>query len=142
MEEMEQERKNREREEKERAERMKKIKEDFNDPNSQWDKDKADIEGITQKDEEVKKQREREKEIERKQGAAGQTNKEPNAKADFKGVEKDSDTVSKREASEPNGAGAATVEKEERKNPTRKKTQDAKGAEEEPKAAKPKAALE
>lgn len=56
MEEMEQERKNREREEKERAERMKKIKEDFDMPSTQWDKDKADIEGITQKDEEAKKQ--------------------------------------------------------------------------------------
>ena len=55
MEEMEQERKNREREEKERAERMKKIKEDFDMPVTQWDKDKADIEGITQKDQEAKK---------------------------------------------------------------------------------------
>ena len=58
MEEMEQERKNRENEERERAERMKKIKEDFDVPTTQWDKDKADIEGITQKDEEAKKQRE------------------------------------------------------------------------------------
>jgi mannan polymerase II complex ANP1 subunit len=58
MEEMEQERIAREKEEKERAERMKKIKEDFNDPNSQWEKDKTDIEGITKKEEELQKQHE------------------------------------------------------------------------------------
>ena len=52
---MEQERKNRENEERERAERMKKIKEEFNDPESQWEKDKNDIEGITVKDKETKK---------------------------------------------------------------------------------------
>ncbi|KAL9039278.1 MAG: hypothetical protein Q9180_002625, partial [Flavoplaca navasiana] len=52
MEEMENERKNREREEKERAERAKKIKEEFNDPGSQWEKDKSDIEGISKKEEE------------------------------------------------------------------------------------------
>ena len=52
---MEQERKNRENEERERAERMKKIKEEFNDPESQWEKDKSDIEGITSKDKETKK---------------------------------------------------------------------------------------
>ncbi|CAL8577133.1 Mannan polymerase II complex anp1 subunit [Xanthoria parietina] len=54
MEEMENERKNREREEKERAERAKKIKEEFNDPGSQWEKDKSDIEGISKKEEENK----------------------------------------------------------------------------------------
>ena len=54
MEEMENERKNREREEKERAERAKKIKEEFNDPNSQWEKDKSDIEGISKKEDESK----------------------------------------------------------------------------------------
>lgn len=58
MEEMEQERKNREKEEKERAERMNKIKEEFDAPNAQWDKDKADIEGITRKDEEAKERQE------------------------------------------------------------------------------------
>ena len=58
MEEMEQERIAREKEEKERAERMKKIKEDFNDPNSQWEKDKTAIEGITKKEEELQKQQE------------------------------------------------------------------------------------
>ena len=55
MEEMEQERKNREREEKERADRMKKIKDEFNDPNSQWEKDKTDLENIAQKEEEISK---------------------------------------------------------------------------------------
>ncbi|KAL9584356.1 MAG: hypothetical protein Q9212_002171 [Teloschistes hypoglaucus] len=53
MEEMENERKAREREEKERTERAKKIKEEFNDPNSQWEKDKTDIEGISKKEEEA-----------------------------------------------------------------------------------------
>ncbi len=43
---MEQERIAREAEEKERAERMKKIKEQFTDPNSQWEKDKTDIQNI------------------------------------------------------------------------------------------------
>lgn len=43
MEEMEKERIAHEEEEKERAERMKKIKEQFTDPNSQWEKDKTDI---------------------------------------------------------------------------------------------------
>ncbi|KAL8765404.1 MAG: hypothetical protein Q9209_007510 [Squamulea sp. 1 TL-2023] len=54
MEEMENERKNREREEKERAERAKKIKEEFNDPGSQWEKDKSSMEGISKKEEENK----------------------------------------------------------------------------------------
>lgn len=54
MEEMETERKNREKEEKERVERAKKIKEEFNDPGTQWEKDKADIEGISKKEEESK----------------------------------------------------------------------------------------
>ena len=43
---MEEERIARENEEKERAERMKKIKEQFTDPNSQWEKDKSDIQNI------------------------------------------------------------------------------------------------
>ncbi|KAL8761731.1 MAG: hypothetical protein Q9184_002173 [Pyrenodesmia sp. 2 TL-2023] len=51
MEEMENERKNREKEEKERAERAKKIKDEFNDPGSQWEKDKSDIEGISKEEE-------------------------------------------------------------------------------------------
>jgi mannan polymerase II complex ANP1 subunit len=46
MQEMEQERLARESEEKERAERMKKIKEQYTDPNSQWEKDKADIQSM------------------------------------------------------------------------------------------------
>lgn len=47
---MENERKAREEEEKEKAERMKRIKEQFNDPNSQWEKDKADIQNIAMKE--------------------------------------------------------------------------------------------
>ena len=46
MQEMEQERLARENEEKERAERMKKIKEQYKDPNSQWEKDKTDIQNM------------------------------------------------------------------------------------------------
>jgi mannan polymerase II complex ANP1 subunit len=49
MQEMEQERLARESEEKERAERMKKIKEQFTDPNSQWEKDKSDIQDMAEK---------------------------------------------------------------------------------------------
>lgn len=60
MEEMEQERRNRENEEKERAERAKKIKEEFIDPNSQWEKDKTDIENISKKDEEAQRLKEAE----------------------------------------------------------------------------------
>ncbi|KAI9836562.1 MAG: Mannan polymerase II complex anp1 subunit [Sarea resinae] len=55
MEEMEQERLARENEEKERAERAKKIKEEFADPNSQWEKDKADIQEMALKEQENKK---------------------------------------------------------------------------------------
>lgn len=56
MEEMEQEKRNQENEEKERQERAKKIKEEFNDPNSQWEKDKNVIEGISQQDEQIRKE--------------------------------------------------------------------------------------
>lgn len=58
MEEMEQERRNRENEEKERAERAKKIKEEFSDPGSQWEKDKHVMEGMNQKDEQIRKEHE------------------------------------------------------------------------------------
>jgi mannan polymerase II complex ANP1 subunit len=40
---MEEERKAREKEEQDKADRMKKIKDQFADPNSQWEKDKTDI---------------------------------------------------------------------------------------------------
>ena len=56
MEEMEQERRNRENEEKERVERMKKIKEEFNDQGGQWEKDKNAIDGISQKEEQIRKE--------------------------------------------------------------------------------------
>ena len=55
MEEMEQERKNREKEEKERADRMKKIKDEFNEPNTQWEKDKSELKDIAAKEEMEKK---------------------------------------------------------------------------------------
>jgi hypothetical protein len=52
--EMEQERIARENEEKERGERMKKIKEQFADPNSQWEKDKSDIQNMALEDDKEK----------------------------------------------------------------------------------------
>ena len=57
MEEMEEERKAHEKEENEKAERMKKVKEDFHDPNSQWEKDKADIQALVIKEEQAQKKK-------------------------------------------------------------------------------------
>ncbi|KAL8793693.1 MAG: hypothetical protein Q9195_003742 [Heterodermia aff. obscurata] len=145
MEEMEQERKNREREEMERAERMKKIKEDFNDPNSQWDKDKADIEGITQKDEEAKKQREQDNESERKQDASGQHVKDTSEKAEPKGIKKDSldtDAGSVKEALDSKEGKEVPIAKEEKRGAAPIDALEANGPKEEPKAAKPKAAAD
>lgn len=61
MEEMEQERVARENEEKERTERMKKIKDQFSDPNSQWEKDKTDIQNEALKEKANQKEKEKEK---------------------------------------------------------------------------------
>ncbi|KAL8758753.1 MAG: hypothetical protein Q9199_001228 [Rusavskia elegans] len=108
MEEMENERKNREREEKERAERAKKIKEEFNDPGSQWEKDKSDIEGISKKEEESKAREGTEQAPNAKAGkdsaAAGPAKQEAKAPAkekadtkqvDSKGVKGESKEVKK-----------------------------------------------
>ncbi|TVY40485.1 Mannan polymerase II complex subunit [Lachnellula occidentalis] len=54
MEEMEQERQAREQEETDRVERMKKIKDQFADPNSQWEKDKTDIQNEAMKEKKAK----------------------------------------------------------------------------------------
>lgn len=54
MEEMEQERLAHEKEENEKAERMKKLKDQFADPNSQWEKDKTDIQNQAVKEKEQK----------------------------------------------------------------------------------------
>ncbi len=51
MQEMEEERNSRAQEEKEREERIKRIKEEFKDPNSQWEKDKAGIAEKTRQEE-------------------------------------------------------------------------------------------
>ena len=139
MEEMEQERKNREREEMERAERMKKIKEDFNDPNSQWDKDKADIEGITQKDEEARKKREQEKELEQKKAAAAQQAKDKVEKAEPKGAKKES-TNAGNGASK--GAKEAVSETEDIKAKDAGEGRDAAGGKDERKAQVAKGAKE
>ncbi|KAI9731312.1 MAG: Mannan polymerase II complex anp1 subunit [Cirrosporium novae-zelandiae] len=73
MEEMEAERKAREQEEKERAEKVKKIKEDFSDPGSQWEKDKADLQKIQEKEQAAREAAEK---------AAGEGNEEgPRAQA-------------------------------------------------------------
>lgn len=53
---MEQERIARENEEKERADRMKKIKDQFDDPNSQWEKDKTDIQNEALKEKKEKEE--------------------------------------------------------------------------------------
>jgi len=55
---MEQERVAREQEEKERVERMKKIKDQFADPNSQWEKDKTDIQNEAMKEKKEKEKAE------------------------------------------------------------------------------------
>jgi mannan polymerase II complex ANP1 subunit len=74
MEEMEAERKQREMEEKERAERMKKIKEDYKDTNSQWEKDKNDIQNIALKE---KEQKQAEKAAEREKAKGDRPLTEP-----------------------------------------------------------------
>ncbi|KAL9600379.1 MAG: hypothetical protein Q9219_003229 [cf. Caloplaca sp. 3 TL-2023] len=88
MEEMENERKNREREEKERAERAKKIKEEFNDPNSQWEKDKSDIEGLSKKEEEEKEKERESKAREQGPGAKGGKDSAADAPPKEEGKEK------------------------------------------------------
>lgn len=118
MEEMEQERKNREREEKERAERMKKIKEDFDVPNTQWDKDKADIEGITQKDEEAKKQREQSPD----QGAGKGATKDSTDTAERNDAEK---KLPKGQSKEPDKAVSKDDRKDTVKSSTTEETKDA-----------------
>lgn len=67
---MEEERKAREKEEQDKVERMKKIKDQFVDPNSQWEKDKTDIQNAVMKEK---------KENERKEAAAAEETKKPAA---------------------------------------------------------------
>jgi len=59
IQEMEQERLAREEEEKEKAEKAQKIKEQFSDPNSQWEKDKTEIQNIAIKDKAEKASKEK-----------------------------------------------------------------------------------
>ena len=61
VQEMEQERLAREQEEKEKAEKAKKIKEQFSDPNSQWEKDKTEMQNIAIKDKTEKASKDQEK---------------------------------------------------------------------------------
>jgi mannan polymerase II complex ANP1 subunit len=87
MQEMEDERKARAQEEKEREERMKKIKEEFKDPNSQWEKDKAGMAEKTRQDEKAagdKKAPEAEQKPEQKADAQSAG---PKSEEDAKGKE-------------------------------------------------------
>lgn len=62
MEEMEKERKEKEEKEKAERDRLEKIKQQFDNPSSQWDKDKSDIRDLAKKEYlEKEKQKEREK---------------------------------------------------------------------------------
>lgn len=70
MEEMEKERQEKEEKEKAERERLEKIKQQFDNPSSQWDKDKADIRDMAKKDYlEKEKQKEKEKKKKSKEGA-------------------------------------------------------------------------
>ncbi|KAI5861657.1 glycosyltransferase family 62 protein [Durotheca rogersii] len=84
MEEMEQERLAREAEEKARQEREKKIKEEFGDANSQWEKDKSEIQNL------AKQQAQKEQEPEQKKDPESESNDE-------------SSGSEKREAADPAG---------------------------------------
>ena len=55
MEEMDLERKQREKEEQERQDKLKKIKDEFNEPSTQWEKDKSELKEIARKEEERQK---------------------------------------------------------------------------------------
>jgi len=75
---MEQERQAREQEEIERVERMKKIKDQFADPNSQWEKDKTDIQNEALKE---KKEKENAEAVEQAAKANPQADTKVEAKA-------------------------------------------------------------
>src|ERR1700760_4134914 len=66
MEEMERERKAKEEKEREERERMERINEQFDNPQSQWDKDKNDIRNMA-KDEALKGEKPKEQQEERKE---------------------------------------------------------------------------
>jgi mannan polymerase II complex ANP1 subunit len=55
MEEMDREKKAREKEEQDRQDRAKKIQNEFNEPNSQWEKDKTELQDIAKLEEEKNK---------------------------------------------------------------------------------------
>jgi mannan polymerase II complex ANP1 subunit len=64
MEEMEKERKQKEQEEKEKQERLKKINDQFDNPSTQWDKDKSDIKNIAKQEKEKAKVEKKKGEVE------------------------------------------------------------------------------
>lgn len=111
--EMEQERIARENEEKERAERMKKIKDQFADPNSQWEKDKNDIQNEAMKEKKEKEQAE---------AKAAEASKAAEA---TKAAE--SNTDSKKESKEDSSPASKAETKAESKTDSKAEGKDAQG---------------
>jgi hypothetical protein len=137
MQEMEEERNARAQEEREREERMKKIKEEFKDPNSQWEKDKAGIAEKTRQEKEAAEKNAAEKEAAEKEAAEKETaEKEAVDKkaADEKATDKkaaDRNAANKKFVDEK-GADKNVVDKKA----TDKKSGDKKGAEKQAVAGK------
>ncbi|EPE34963.1 Nucleotide-diphospho-sugar transferase [Glarea lozoyensis ATCC 20868] len=92
MEEMEEERKAREKEEQDKADRMKKIKDQFADPNSQWEKDKTDIQNEALREKKEKEKAEAQNVVETQVPADSKPETKAEAKADSK-VESKADAV-------------------------------------------------
>jgi len=112
MEEMEKERIAHEEEEKERSERMKKIKDQFADPNSQWEKDKTDIQNEAMREKAKEKEREREKEAAAAKGASSEskTESKPEAKEGPKEAKPEAKAESKVESKAESKAAPAKVQ--------------------------------
>jgi mannan polymerase II complex ANP1 subunit len=90
---MEEERKAREKEEQDKADRMKKIKDQFADPNSQWEKDKTDIQNEALREKKEKEKAEASNPTEKTQSPAEpKAETKAEAKLDSK-VESKPDTV-------------------------------------------------
>ncbi|EHL00144.1 hypothetical protein M7I_3909 [Glarea lozoyensis 74030] len=90
--EMEEERKAREKEEQDKADRMKKIKDQFADPNSQWEKDKTDIQNEALREKKEKEKAEAQNVVETQVPADSKPETKAEAKADSK-VESKADAV-------------------------------------------------
>ncbi|KAG9229007.1 mannan polymerase II complex ANP1 subunit [Amylocarpus encephaloides] len=99
MEEMEDERKAREKEEQEKMDRMKKIKDQFADPNSQWEKDKTDIQNEAMKEKKAKEkdQTSTSKDTEAMQAPAENTDMKSETKVEAKPETKESKAATEKE---------------------------------------------